>query len=141
MVDGTADVDGVYIFDLQSESIVHQYIAPTPSDSYRDWISSYSIYPTDTNIALLHQSYMDSGFYAFAKVYYTTDGGISWQEVYFTENFDRVFPNNVAIAPNNPQKFYMPRGAGANNSQGGLLISEDAGLAGQKQWPELPSNP
>ncbi len=132
LVDGTADVDGVYIFDLQSESIVHQYIAPTPSDSYRDWISSYSIYPTDTNIALLHQSYMNSGFMAFAKVYYTTDGGISWQEVYFTENFDRVFPNNVAIAPNNPQKFYMPRGAGANNSQGGLLISEDAGLS----WSE-----
>jgi photosystem II stability/assembly factor-like uncharacterized protein len=127
IVDGTADVDGVYIFDLQTESIMQQYIAPTPADSYRDWISSYSIYPADTNIAVLHQSYIDAGFNAFAKVYYTTDGGSSWQEVYFNVNYGGVFPNNVAIAPNNPQKLYMARGAGPNFGQGGFLISENAG--------------
>lgn len=141
IVDGTADVDGVYIFSLQSESIIHQYIAPIPPDSYRDWISSYSIYGSDTNIALLHQSYMDSGFNGFAKVYYTTDGGSSWQEVYFNINYDGVFPNNVAIAPNNPEKFYMARGAGPNISQGGLLISEDAGSTWNETMAGTTFNP
>lgn len=136
VVDGTTYEDGVYIFDLDLQMVTNQFIAPIPSDSLRDWIQSYSVYEEDSNIAILHQSYMISGFEARARVYYTTNGGATWQDVYYNMDFDGVHPNNVAIAPNNPNKIFMLRGAGPNNSQGGLFISEDAGAT----WVETMAN-
>tara|TARA_R110002020_G_scaffold450692_1_gene664360 strand:+ start:111 stop:2516 length:2406 start_codon:yes stop_codon:yes gene_type:complete len=132
IVDGTADLDGVYIFDIETNSIIKEYIAPIPPDSYRDWIATYSVFENDSNIAILHQSYMDQSFSAFSKVYYTTNGGHTWEEIYYNVNFGGVHPNNVAISPSNPNKLYIPRGAGPNNIQGGLLISDDAGA----NWTE-----
>jgi len=141
IVDGTEDVDGVYIYDLISESIQQQFIAPTPSNSYRDWISSYSIYEADPNIALVHQSFMDQSFNAFAKVYYTSDGGGTWQEVYYNINYDGIHPNNVAIAPNQANKLYIARGVGPNSPKGGLFISDDSGTNWSEKMADITFNP
>ncbi|QQX75256.1 MULTISPECIES: T9SS type A sorting domain-containing protein [Aequorivita] len=141
IVDGTADEDGVYYYNLSTESIEQQFIAPIPSNSYRDWISSYSIYEGDSNIALVHQSFMDQSFNAFSKVYYTIDGGSTWQEIYYNVNYDGVHPNNVAIAPNNPNKLYVARGAGPNSTQGGLLISDDSGNNWREKMADITFNP
>lgn len=134
-VDYSVTSNGIYIFDLNTQMITKSYILPIPANSDRDWIMSYSIYQNNTDIVLAHQSYMVN-FVGYAKVYYTTDGGVNWQEVYYNVNHDHVFPNDVAISPANPSKLFIARANGPTAVTGGLFISNDAGLT----WTETLQN-
>lgn len=130
-VDYSVTSNGIYVFDLDTETITQTYILPTPPNSEKDWVMSYSIFPGNTNIVLAHQSYMVD-FVGYAKVYYTTDGGTNWQEVYYNVNNDYVFPNDVAISPVDPSKLFIARANGPTLVAGGLFISDNAGLS----WTE-----
>lgn len=127
LVQNTVNEDGVYILDIETNSIIRQYIPPIPAESYKDWIQSYSIFPNNSDVALCLQYYMNEAGMAFSRVYRTNDGGVTWHEVYYNVNFDTVMPNTVAIAPDNPEKFFLARGPGAMNVHGGVLISDDNG--------------
>ena len=121
----------LYIFDINTEEIVKQYTAPVTAGSTQQWVSSYSIYENDTDVVLFEQGYK-IGTASFSKVYYTSNGGNTWEEVYDNESNDGIFPNNVAISPNNPQKIFILRGVGPNSVEGGLFVSTDAGAT----WDE-----
>src|SRR5690606_15962156 len=123
--------NSVKILDVNSGEIIRSYAPPLTAGASYTWIDSYAVFPTNPDIALVHQSYK-IGLSGFSKVYYTTDGGITWRLVYYNVTNNGVFPNNVAISPSNPQKLFIARGSGPNDSPGGLLISEDEGLT----WTE-----
>lgn len=114
------------LLDLNTLTITKQFVLPVPPGSDKNWIASYAIYEADTDIAIIHQGYQ-IGFSTFAKVYYTSDGGTTFQEIYHNVDFDEVFPNNVAIHPTNPAIVFIARGLGPTAVTGGIFKSVDAG--------------
>lgn len=126
----------VYVLDLGTLQIVKTITPPIPDFAQVTTIESYDIFPGNTNIALVHQSY-SIDFENFAKVYYTTNAGITWNEVYFNVNYDSVFPNNVAINPENQHQLFIARGLGPLGIDGGLFVSTNAGLTWEEKLPGI----
>ncbi len=125
-VDYSEQNNGIYIYDLNSNSIVKEFILPIPPDSDKEWVMFYDLQENNTDVLIAYQGYR-VGFAGFGKVYYTNDGGSNWNEIYFTENYDGVFPNSVAVSPNNAVKVFIMRDIGPDYNAGGIMISEDAG--------------
>ena len=126
--------DALFILDLATLAIDKQFVLPIPEGSDQEWISNYSIYEDNTDIALVLQGFK-IGLSNYAKVYYTNDAGASWREVYFNTLFNDVFPNDVAISPVDPDRLFITRGLGPNGINGGLLISADAGNTWEEKIP------
>lgn len=126
------EMDKLFIFDLGSLEIIREYILPVPAGSEKEWISAYSLWQNNPDTALVLQGF-NIGLASFAKVYYTTDGGTNWDEVYYNVDYNEVFPNNVAISASNPQKLFIMRGMGPTDIDGGLFVSNDMGAT----WNEL----
>ena len=124
----------VYLFDIATNEVVKQYNPPVSSGATKEWVNAYSIYEANTDIVLFNQDYK-IGQANYSKVYYTVDGGDSWTEVYYNEDYDSVFPNNVAISPNNPDKFFIARSNGPTSVDGGLLVSLDTGATWIEKMP------
>ncbi|WP_298892769.1 T9SS type A sorting domain-containing protein [uncultured Psychroserpens sp.] len=116
----------IYFFDLNTQNISQQITAPNPGLSDQQWVTSYDIYNQDPNIILFAQGFNYQNI-NYVKVFYTTNAGSTWSEVYFNTNYDSVFINKVAIHPNNPGSLYMSRNYGPNGVDGGLFVSNDAG--------------
>ena len=109
------------VLDISTKAIVKQYSVPNIQNSQN--FEKYDIYDDGTsNIVCLYVSDFTSD-----KVYYTSNGGQNWTNVYDAANDDSVLINNIAIDPNNTQKIVIARNGGPGNVDGGLLISEDAG--------------
>jgi len=122
----------LFLLNTNTLDIEHQYTLPIPDvNSENEWVSSYSIYPHNYNTALVDLSYR-IGLSNYTKVYYTTDGGVNWEMIYYTIDHQNIFVNNVTISPNNPQKLFLARGQGDSGTIGGILISENAGV----NWTE-----
>jgi xyloglucan-specific exo-beta-1,4-glucanase len=132
----TPTAQGVYILDIATQTIEKSFTVPITPGTTSHWIESYDIYEANTDIALLHQGYK-IGMTSYAKVYYTTDGGNNWNLVYYNVDWDYVFPNNVAISPNNPSKLFIARSAGSENVDGGLMVSNWAGAAWTEHMPGI----
>ena len=123
----------VVLYDILSAQVVKTFALPNQNvDAY---VSSYDFYNEDVNILLLDTNY-GIGI-PLGKTFYTTDGGINWNEIYFTENYDTVFINNVVISPNDPNKLFLTRGNGRLGVQGGLFVSEDAGQNWEEKLPNI----
>ena len=130
---GSPHENFLILYDYNTQQVMNFFELPIPNDSVAEDIVTYSIYPNNTDIVLVHQLYQ-IGLSHFAKVYYTNSGGDSWNEVYDSLTYD-VFPNNVAISPNNPQKLFIARGLGPNweTNQGGIFMSTNAGSTWTEQ--------
>ncbi len=116
----------IYLFDIDTREIIKQYTPPVSTGATQEWVNAYSIYENDTDVVLFNQDYK-IGTAVYSKVYYTSNGGNSWVEVYDHLDYDSIFPNNVAISPTDPLKLFIARGVGPNSTEGGLFVSEDAG--------------
>lgn len=125
-VDYSETNNGIYIYDINTQTIVKEFILPTPPNSDKDWVMHYDVFENNTDVLIAYQGFR-IGFAGFGKVYYTNDGGSNWNEIYFTVNYNDVFPNSVAISPNNPEKIFIARSLGQENNEGGIMISENAG--------------
>ncbi len=125
----------IYIFDLINQEILKQYTPPVSDGATKSWVNAYSIFENDTDVVLFNQDYK-IGTANYSKVYYTVDGGNSWEEVYYNEDYDSVFPNNVAISPNNPDKFFISRSNGPTSVDGGLMVSVDTGATWINKIPD-----
>lgn len=118
--------DGVYIYNLNSHTISNYYPIPNLEDNPR--IMSYDIYEASGTHVLIHDTYTDQLIGGpRTKVFYSSNSGLSMEEIYFSEDFDTVHVNNVAICPTNPNKLFIARSFSPGDIDGGLLISEDAG--------------
>ncbi|MCG2417820.1 T9SS type A sorting domain-containing protein [Aequorivita sp. F47161] len=129
----TLEDNGLYFLDTGSGDII-KYTAPIPIGAENISMVSYSVYAQDPFVAMLHFGYR-VGRFDSEVVYYTNDGGQNWTEVYLPENYDSVFPNNVAISPTNPQKLFIARGNSPTGTFGGLFISNDAGQTWEEKMP------
>lgn len=118
------------IYDLTSQTITKEFQLPFQSAD-GEWINSYSIWENDTDVALVGQGFK-IGIANYEKAQYTTDGGETWTEVYYTVDNFNIFLNNVAIDPDDSSKLFLMRGNGNTDIDGGLLISEDGG----QTWTE-----
>ncbi|OIQ27696.1 MAG: hypothetical protein BM564_11490 [Bacteroidetes bacterium MedPE-SWsnd-G2] len=119
----------LYLLDLNSVTITKQFTPPvTPGATY-EWIKSYDIYNANRDVAILNSSFK-IGIDSWDIVYYTADGGVSWDMLYLQdyELNDNISINNVAINPINPDHLFIARANGPTDNDGGLLVSTDAGL-------------
>lgn len=132
------ELNGLYIFDLESNSIRQHFIMPNldlnPS------IVSYNIYDAAAEIILLNTSY-SLNWLPFTEVYYTKDNGQKWKLIYFSDNYKTVQINNTAIAPNDPSTLFLARGLGARGDDGGLFISTNEGTTWKRRLDSIPLTP
>ncbi|WP_417236944.1 VPS10 domain-containing protein [Bizionia paragorgiae] len=143
---GKSEINKIVIFDLNTQTIEKNIYLPNSFDLA--WVNSYSFYSSDYNY-LLMDTIWQVGAANYGKTFYTTDGGDTWTEVYYTENYDTVFLWNVAISPYNPNKLFLMRGNGETSVDGGIFISDNGGqtwtekLAGITNYPIAfhPTNP
>lgn len=123
----------LHILDLNSLTIINEYVLPVPPGSTDTWVASYDIFEANPDYAIIHQGYK-IGTSNFAKVYYTTDGGDTFEEIYHNTDYDSVFPNNVVIHPTNPEIVFIARGNGPSGVDGGIFKSGDAGVTWEQQF-------
>lgn len=124
----------LYILDLETMQISLETSLPITPGADRSFVSSYYIYPSDKDIIIASQGItgLDDDDITFSKAFYTTDGGQDWEEIYFSQDNDKVKLNSVAINPDEPDKLYLFRSNGSDDINGGVFISDDAG----QTWEE-----
>ncbi|GEM_PF-2612435 len=121
---------GLYALDVETKHL-RQY--PMPNVEDHPGIESFDIYGLSGDTAIMHTSYYEMDSWSpRTKVFYTQDGGESWDMIYYSEEFDTVHAVNVAISPNDPEKLFIARTHSPGDIDGGLLISKDGG----KTWKE-----
>lgn len=118
--------DGIILYDLQSNQL--SGFAPIPDSGVTgasaNTIYSYAAYDQNTFIV---QTFFAVGIEKQTKVFYTTNAGEDWDEIYYSVDHDNVFPETVAISPNDPQKLFILRGNGSLGINGGIWISANGG--------------
>lgn len=118
----------VYLLDLNTVSVVKQFVPPVTPGSTYEWIKSFDIYNADRDVVILNSAFK-IGIESWDIVYFTEDGGDSWEILYLQDMAlnDMIAINNVAINPSNPNHLFLARANGPTDNVGGLLISTDGG--------------
>ena len=119
----------IRIYDIATATVVKSY--PLPNQIDNAYVTSYDFYDGNTDVLLVDTNF-PVGINTEGKTYYTSDGGNNWSMIYYTNNYDTVFINDVAISPNDPERLFLTRGNGSTGVDGGLFVSEDAG----QTWEE-----
>src|SRR5690606_29799472 len=145
----------IRIYDIDSATIVKTFTLPHrndgayvtivktfPLNNGNDWWygNSYDFYDGNTDSLLVDTNYQ-VGINTEGKTYYTADGGNNWSMIYYTNENDTVFINDVVISPNDPEKLFLTRGNGSMGVDGGLFVSEDAGQTWEEKLPEIILDP
>lgn len=114
----------IRIYDIASAAITKTFALPNQSDF--GYVTSYDFYEGNTDVLLVDTNF-PQGINTEGKTFYTSDGGANWNQIYYTNDYDTVFINDVAISPADPEKLFLTRGNGSTGIDGGLFVSEDAG--------------
>ena len=116
----------IIIYDIASNQVTASYPIPQSGvdGASASWVNTYHVHDENTIIV---DTGFSVGFDNFSKVFYTNTAGTGWNEIYYTVDNLNIFPVDVAISPANPQKVFIARGGGNMGTQGGILISTDAG--------------
>lgn len=130
--------NAIMVYDIASATIVKTF--PLPNQSELAYVTSYSFYEGDTDVLLVDTNF-PIGFNTEGKTFYTADGGSTWNMIYYTNENDLVFINNVAISPTNPNKLFLTRGNGSVGTDGGLLFSDDGGQTWEEKLPGVILDP
>src|SRR5690606_14510200 len=128
----------IMVYDIASATITKTF--PLPNQSDNAYVSSYDFYDGNMDVLLVDTNYQ-VGISTEGKTFYTSDGGANWSQIYYTNENDTVFLNDVAISPNDPQKIFLTRGNGSTSIDGGLFVSEDAGQNWEEKLPGIILDP
>lgn len=128
------------ILDINTNQILQTFVLPIPQDASRTWITDYAIYEQNANIAIVSQGY-SIGFSSYYRVYYTNNGGTTWNTIYSSIDNNDISVNSVAISHDNPQKVFIARGNGPETPYGGLLISMNGGQSWTEELAGIPLDP
>ena len=128
----------IRIFDIATETISKTF--PLPNRNDNAYVSSYDFYDGSMDVLLVDTNF-PLGVGTEGKTYYTADGGNNWNMIYYTNENDTVFLNDVAISPNNSEKLFLTRGNGSTGVEGGLFVSADAGQTWEEKLPGIILDP
>ena len=118
----------IHFLDKNSGQIIKEINLPNPDPmASEEDIENYEVWGQNADVILVAQSYL-IGSSPYSKAQFTMDGGQTWQEIYYSDNFNKIQLNNVAISPNNNQKLFLALANGSKNQHGGILISNDGGF-------------
>lgn len=127
------EFNSLTIFDIATETITRE-IFPPNSNQNDILIASYAIDEENNDNIVLHTTYFQ-GFGFKNEVFYTSNGGNEWNQIYFSDDHDQVGVNNVALQPGNPQKVFLMRAESPGSILGGLYVSEDSGATWTEKIP------
>ncbi|MBU2928286.1 VPS10 domain-containing protein [Winogradskyella psychrotolerans] len=127
------DYNKIVIFDLATTSIT-QTFSPPNSFEFDILIESYDISDANNDVVLMHTTYFFAGAYTH-EVFYTSNGGLNWNVVYYSPINDHVVVNNVSISPSDDNKLFLMRGGSTTRELGGVFVSLDAGLTWENKIP------
>ncbi|WP_179319607.1 T9SS type A sorting domain-containing protein [Winogradskyella helgolandensis] len=127
------DYNKIVIFDLATASIT-QTFSPPNSFEFDILIESYDISDTNNDVMLMHTTYSLAGAYTH-EVFYTSDGGLNWNAVYYSPLNYHVAVNNVSISPSDDNKLFLMRGGSTTRELGGVFVSLDAGQTWENKIP------
>lgn len=128
----------IRIYDIASATITKTF--PLPNQNDFGYVTSYDFYDGNTDVLLVDTNF-PVGFGTEGKTYYTPDGGATWSLIYYTNDNDTVFLNDVVISPNDPAKLFLTRGNGSLGVDGGLFVSKDAGQTWEEKLPGIILDP
>lgn len=123
----------LYILDVNTLQISWSSALPIPSVSTNEWVTSYAIFPEDSQKIIASQGFKGGSAIANSKAYYTSDGGQNWEEIYYSGDNSNIQLNAVAMSPIDANRLFLLRGQGSDGLIGGLLISQDAGQTWQEK--------
>lgn len=130
--------EAVHILDLTTNTVTATFPVPQNGVAGADpsYLVSYAFYDANGVTQVVNTAFkiqLEGGLSInLSKVFYTNNGGATWNEIYYTIEHDNIFINDVAISPVNPARVYLARGNGNTDIDGGLLISTNAG----QDWSE-----
>src|SRR5690606_12318349 len=83
----------IMVYDIASATITKTF--PLPNQSDNAYVSSYDFYDGNMDVLLVDTNYQ-VGISTEGKTFYTSDGGANWSQIYYTNENDTVFLNDVA---------------------------------------------
>ncbi len=132
--EGTA-YNKVVLISSEDGSVEKVFNVPNPEQA-DVLIASYDLFEANNDIAVLHTTY-SVNFSFTNEVFLTTNGGTTWESIYYGGDYSDIAINNVAIAPDDSNKIFLMRGMSPGSDLGGLFVSLDAGVT----WVEkIPGN-
>ena len=128
--------DGLHFFNLSTNQISATYEIPANNvdGANPSYLTGYDVYDEAGTTIILNTSF-GVGLDTQSKIFYTNNSGLTWSEIYYTEAYDTVFINEVAISPASPGVLYMSRGFGKLGIIGGLFVSKNGGVTWTEQLP------
>ncbi len=117
-------LNALYVFDLAGDTVIHKFTPPNWEGG--STILSYSMYGAGDSIVLLN-TFSTVDFNSSSNVFYTSDAGTNWKEIYASGNNTDIQVNNCFISPADGGKLYLTLGEGSTDIKGGLWVSADSG--------------
>lgn len=127
------DYNKIVVFDLATASITQTFSPPNSFES-DILIESYDISDSNNDVVLMHTTYSLLGSYTH-EVFYTSNGGLNWNSIYYSVVYDNVAVNNVSISPEDDEKLFLMRGGSTSRELGGVFVSLDAGQTWENNIP------
>lgn len=132
------EINEIRIYDIASATIIKTF--PLPNQNEGAYVTSYDFYDGNMDVLIVDTNYQVN-LTTEGKTFYTSDGGANWNMIYYTNENDTVFINDVAISPNDPENLFLTRGNGSLGVNGGLFVSEDAGQTWEEKLPGIILDP
>ncbi|WP_179349081.1 VPS10 domain-containing protein [Winogradskyella pacifica] len=127
------DYNKIVMFNLATASITQTFSPPNSFES-DILIESYDISDSNNDVVLMHTTYSLLGAYTH-EVFYTSNGGLNWNSIYYSAINDNVAINNVSISPEDDDKLFLMRGGSTSRELGGVFVSSDAGQTWENKIP------
>jgi xyloglucan-specific exo-beta-1,4-glucanase len=112
--------NNVYLIDTETGELIREYHLPNYPDLIDDEVPAYAIYKGNIDIIAVYRKFTLTNENTIGNIYYSTDGGVNWDIIYTSDDYDGLLPSNVKINPLLSSMIYVP-------TFGGLYLSQNSG--------------